>query len=152
MPQTTDLPLMLRMTADILELALSPKSVYPKPVCCEPFLALPVTLLCFIVAQRCVLDPRQPVNMSPRRMVPCARVCCCAAQADIARFDRRLPATVLHFLLAIGKALETIGERRIFPDLLGRSVFQLTVKHLAVNNDRLPVRRCRCDIIVCIWL
>lgn len=80
--QTTDLPLMIRLSAEILQFALTPLS-------------------------------------------------------GVEKLEGRLPAMVLQFLLALGKALDTVSERRIFPELLARSVFQLLVKHMGINSGRL---------------
>jgi len=53
------------------------------------------------------------------------------------KLENRLPAVVVHFLFALGKALDHISERRVFPELMSRSVFQLLVQHLATNSGRL---------------
>lgn len=44
---------------------------------------------------------------------------------------------VVHFLWAIAKNLEELGEGRVFPDLLRMNVLPLFIQHLGTNHGRM---------------
>lgn len=60
-----------------------------------------------------------------------------AASGESDPYKHRLPATSVHFMYTIGKALDELGESRVFPELIRQESISLLVLHLSANYSRM---------------